>query len=506
MKKFLNVVISSFLCASLVMTPVFATPEGTPSNGIEEPTAEVTETEIPEEPVEETPDENGHYSVEYTHDIQPETNSLPSWPQGPLINSESAILMDMDTGEILYGKNPYKKQYPASITKLLTVLVALDYIQVDDTVEFSQESIDFLKPGDAHIAMQPGEVISMTDALYAILFASANEVSYAVAENVGKKYLNGGFDEFIQKMNEKSDELGCKNSNWVNANGLHDDEHYTTAYDMALIGAAIYENPLFNEMMEQFEHVIPPTNLVDEQRVFQQHHKMTWDGGKYYYEYCKGGKTGYTDNAQTTLVTLSDDGNRRFVAVILYDRGGKAYDQTRELFDYGYSQFEKVNPQDVNTDGDITAFLDVNQSLSLPEGVSLNELDSKVEADNDEYGRGTVTYSYKDNPMGTFNVKLSDEAYESLTKDAGDNPVIEEETSKVDDDSKEAFIKALHISIIVVITLIIIVFIVFLVKLYQYKKRKRLRALKAKKRKQALMAKKRREEALRQQSKKNTRR
>lgn len=494
-KKFLNIILSSFLCASLVMTPVFAAPEGTPSEGTEAPAAI------------ESPDENGHYSVEYTHDIQPETNSLPSWPQGPLINSESAILMDMDTGEILYGKDPYKKQYPASITKLLTVLVALDYIQPDDTVEFSQASIDFLKPGDAHIAMQPGEVISMTDALYAVLFASANEVSYAVAENVGKKYLNGGFDEFIQKMNEKSDELGCKNSHWVNANGLHDDEHYTSAYDMALIGAAIYEKPLFNEMMEQFEHVIPPTNLVDEQRVFQQHHKMTWNNGKYYYEYCKGGKTGYTDNAQTTLVTLSDDGNRRFAAVILYDRGGNAYDQTRELFDYGYSQFEKVNPQDVNTDGNITAFLDANQSLSLPEGVSFNDLDSNVEADEDEYGRGTVTYSYKENPMGSFNVKLSDEAYEAITGDSGAEPVIAEETSKDDEASKEAFMKALKISCIVVIALIFVVLIVFFIKLYKYKKRKRLRALRAKKRRQALMAKKRREEAVRQQqSKKNTRR
>ena len=211
-KRTLNMIICALLCSSIMVTPVFAVPEG----------EKTEEDKVVHEKEKEVPDENGHYSVEYTYDIIPDTNKIKGWPKGPLINSESAILMDMDTKEILYAKNPYKEQYPASITKLLTVLVALDYAKPDDKVEISQASIDFLKPGDAHIAMQPGEIISMEDALYAVLFASANEVSYAVAENVGKKYLNGGYNEFIQKMNEKSKEIGCKNSHWVNANGLHD--------------------------------------------------------------------------------------------------------------------------------------------------------------------------------------------------------------------------------------------------------------------------------------------
>ena len=475
MKKALNIVLSSILCASLIITPVFAAP-----------TEDTTNIEAADkEDAAETPDENGHYSVEYTHDVIPETNKLPKWPQGPLINSESAILMDMDTGEILYSKSPYKEQYPASITKLLTVLVALDYVQPDDTVEISQASIDFLKAGDAHIAMQPGEIISMEDALYAVLFASANEVSYAVAENVGKKYLNGGYDEFIQKMNEKSEEIGCKNSHWVNANGLHNEEHYTSAYDMALIGAEIYKYPFFNEMMEGFEHVIPPTNLVDEQRVFQQHHKMTWKNGKYYYENCRGGKTGYTDDAQTTLVTLADDGERKFVAVLLYDRGGQAYNQTRELFDYGYGQFSKIDPEDVDFNEDIEKFADTGAGLSLPKGIEFDKLDSTLHADPDNEGMGSVTYTYNKNPMGTFNVKLTDDAYKKLVKAKDSIPEMDDDIIDVDIEVSDSMKKAVKIATIVIIFLIISVIVIFFIRLHVYRKRKRLKRIREKKRREA---------------------
>ena len=139
----------------------------------------------------------------------------------PSVTAESAIVMDVQSGAILYEKNIDKREYPASITKLLTTLVALDNAELTDTVEFSQDSISFLEYGDAHIGMTPGEQISMEDALYAVLMASANEVSYAVAESVGKK-MGGGYDTFIQAMNDESEKLGCTGSHWTNANGLHD--------------------------------------------------------------------------------------------------------------------------------------------------------------------------------------------------------------------------------------------------------------------------------------------
>lgn len=168
------------------------------------------------------------------YDAVPETNGLENWPQEPHVYANSAIVMEMNSGAILYGKKINDKHYPASITKLLTALVALENADPDDEVYFSEDSVSFLEYGDASIGMRPGEILSMNDALYGMLLASANEVSYAIAESVGKK-MGGGFETFIQKMNERCEELGCTGSHWTNANGLHDENHYTTAHDMALI-------------------------------------------------------------------------------------------------------------------------------------------------------------------------------------------------------------------------------------------------------------------------------
>ena len=180
------------------------------------------------------------------YDAVPETNGLKNWPQGPHVYANSAIVMEMNSGAILYGKKINDKHYPASITKLLTALVALENADPDDEVYFSEDSVSFLEYGDASIGMRPGEILSMNDALYGMLLASANEVSYAIAESVGKK-MGGGFETFIQKMNERCEELGCTGSHWTNANGLHDENHYTTAHDMALIGSAVYQFDSFGK-------------------------------------------------------------------------------------------------------------------------------------------------------------------------------------------------------------------------------------------------------------------
>ena len=168
-----------------------------------------------------------------SYDTVPETNKIDGWPQGPQVYGNSAIVMDMDSKAILYGKKIDEQHYPASITKLLTVLLALENSSLDDEVVMSQESIDILRSDYASIGMRAGEIISMKDALYATLFASANEVAYAVGENVGRQ-MGGDYSTFIQAMNDRSAELGCTGSHWTNANGIHDDAHYTTAILSAL--------------------------------------------------------------------------------------------------------------------------------------------------------------------------------------------------------------------------------------------------------------------------------
>ena len=210
-----------------------------------------------------------------SYDTVPETNNIDGWPEGPKVYGNSAIVMDMNSGAILYGKKIDEQHYPASITKLLTVLIALENSSLDAEVLFSQESIDILRSDYASIGMRSGEILSMEDALYATMLASANEVAYAVGENVGK-LMGGDYNTFIQAMNDRSTELGCTGSSWTNANGLHDDLHYTTARDMALITSALYEHEEFRTIAQTLSCTIGPTNLVNEQRVFQQHHKMLW--------------------------------------------------------------------------------------------------------------------------------------------------------------------------------------------------------------------------------------
>lgn len=389
--------------------------------------------------------------------IAPDTNSLKNWPQGPSVYGDSAIVMDINSGAVLFGKQIEKKHYPASITKLLTTLVALDNAELTDTVEFSQDSISFLEYGDAHIGMTPGEQISMEDALYAVLLASANEVSYAVAESVGKK-MGGDYNTFIQAMNDKSAEIGCTNSHWVNANGLHDEQHYTSAHDMARIGAAVYQHEEFRTISQSLSHTIGPTNLVNEDRVFQQKHKMLWPENDNYYEYCKGGKTGYTDQARTTLVTMADNGDIQLVAVVLYDFGNDAYVDTRSMFDYVYDNFSKVMLKDQEKPAEIEAYTDAdNAYVVIPKGIEFSDLKANIEVIDEASRAGTVTYTYQGQDVGSTEVTLTEAA---LTK--------EDDTTDASADTSQKTVKKgatalgkIMIEVAVVIVVLLILLVIF---------------------------------------------
>lgn len=178
--------------------------------------------------------EEAQKELERLYALPIQTNELSNWPEGPGTYGEAAIVMEVGTGAILYAKNIDAHYYPASITKILTTLVALENGNLDDKVTFSADSLSFLEWGDAAIGMKEGDELSLEEALYAVLLASANEVSYAVGESVGKN-LDHDYNWFIEQMNTRCQELGGMNSHFVNPHGLHDDNHYTCARDMALI-------------------------------------------------------------------------------------------------------------------------------------------------------------------------------------------------------------------------------------------------------------------------------
>ena len=348
-----------------------------------------------------------------SYDTIPDTNNIQGWPQGPQVYGSSAIVMDMNSGAVLYGKKVDDRHYPASITKLLTALTALENSTLDDEVYFSEDSVSFLEPGDASIGMTPGEILSMNDALYGMLLASANEVSYAIAESVGR-LMGGDYNTFIQAMNDRSAELGCTGSHWTNANGLHNEQHYTTAHDMALIASAVYQFEEFRTVTQTLNYTIGPTNLVGESRTFQQNHKMLWEGGYYYYEYCTGGKTGYTDQSRTTLVTMADNGNMQLAAVLLQD-DGDVYVDTRAMFDYAFSNFSKVPLQGQPKAEGVSAYEDDEAYVVLPAGIDFSSLESEITITDKTKGEGKVTYFYEGQNVGSAEVTLTAEYVKEQT-------------------------------------------------------------------------------------------
>lgn len=247
----------------------------------------------------------------------------------PETTFDSFVVMEVASGQVLIEKNMDKKEYPASITKILTAMLALENKDPDDKITVSYEAVHSILPNSTHIALTEGEVITLRDALYATMVESAND-----AANVAGEYTGGTLADFADMMNERAKELGAVNTHFVNANGLPDPAHYTTAYDMALITRAALSVDGFREYFSAESHTIPPTNKQSQSRTFGTHHHMLVDS-KYYYEGAEGGKLGWTEEARHTIVTLAKRGDLELICVGM-NTGNKwaKYTDTAALFDY----------------------------------------------------------------------------------------------------------------------------------------------------------------------------
>lgn len=360
------------------------------------------------EEAEETLPESYYYTIE--------SNEIPGWPQGPQIESASAVVMDMDTGTFLYSKNATAKMSPASTTKIMTTLLLVENCNLDDEITFSEIVYD-LEEGSSHLGIQPGETITLRDAAYGIMLASANDIANGVAE-----FMAGSLSGFADMMNARAQELGCVNTHFSNPHGLYSEDHYTCAYDMALIAQAAYDNPVFREIATTKEYTIPATNLVDEERSFLNHHKMMLGSEEYYENWCTGGKTGFTSDSLNTLVTYAEKDGKRLVGVVFRVNGAdKAYLDTTEILNYGFDNFftENVKTVDANADFyDIMGLEYLGQasefqspvwkrspaakgrvSITLPNTVSPESLTYQVEEQNG--GVTKISYEYNGNPVGT---------------------------------------------------------------------------------------------------------
>lgn len=274
------------------------------------------------------------------------------WPAGPSVDADAAIVMEVTTGLILYEKNIYASYYPASITKVLTALLALENCSMNESVTMSDAAEHNVS--GSRIGLVAGEQVTLEDALYGMLLESANEVSYAIAEHVAAKVngSKGSMEEFAALMNQRAAELGCVNSNFTNPHGLHDDSHYTCAYDMALIGKAAIAFPEFRKIAGTRTYTIPPTNK-NVARPVANHHRfirktMTYD-------YAIAGKTGGTTEALTTLITFAEKDGLTLVAVVLHvDTALHAYEDTIRILNFAFNNYSLYRIEDTELTQDLT--------------------------------------------------------------------------------------------------------------------------------------------------------
>lgn len=260
----------------------------------------------------------------------------------PVIHSPNAVLIDGNSGQILYKKNENEKCYPASITKLMTALLAFEALQPEDTITFSKNAVYSIEYGSSHIGIQEGEVITFDQAIHALLLMSANEVANGIAEKVG-----GSIESFAELMNQRANEIGALNTHFVNPHGLYDENHYTTPYDMALIAKELLKKDSYLSIMKDYTYEIPPTNKVDEIRYLSQQHKMVnpKKDASIFRSDVIGGKTGYTEEAGHTLVTIAKRDDQIIIAVVMKGEAQYMYPDTNTLLDYGFDTYKNIDIQ-----------------------------------------------------------------------------------------------------------------------------------------------------------------
>lgn len=342
-----------------------------------------------------------------------ETDSISGWPVGPSIEGQAAVLLEMNTNTVLYAKNPDLVLYPASITKILTALVACENLDAADSLTVSYEAAYGIEAGSSSIYADTGEVFTVEQALMALMLESANEMALALAEA-----SSGSVKKFVEQMNERVHQIGCTNTHFNNPNGLPDETHFTTAADMAQIARTAWLNPNFRKYVTTNYYEIPPTNVQSETRYLSNHHKMM-AGKERAYDGVLGGKTGYTLAAGNTLVTYAKRGNLLLVAVVLKSTT-EVYTDTASLLDFGFANFENARvsvdsapvtyralPGDTSVlDGDGT-FIPYSYSgnvyVTVPVGTDLSGLTTTMETGHLPGGTGYITniYLYNDHQVGS---------------------------------------------------------------------------------------------------------
>ncbi|PDZ46526.1 D-alanyl-D-alanine carboxypeptidase family protein [Bacillus wiedmannii] len=366
--------------------------------------------------------------------VNPEQVAPPP-AEGPNVFSQFAATIDGKTGDVLYNKNAHHRAFPASMTKVLTAILLMEHTKPEDQFTFSQLALDQEK-SNYQIEFQPGETINRNTALMILMVLSANDVSYAIAERIG-----GNVENFAHMMNEKAKQLGATDSHFVTPNGLHDPNHYTTPYDMAMITRGVQKYPEILQAMNTKR-----TTVTTSSQTVSIFNKST------YFEnpYSIGGKTGFTNEARNTLVLLNEKDGNRIINVVMASQRPEIYEDLKQMADYSFGQFVKQTVLDKHSwhqkatylNKDIDSELEKSAELMLKkdEGKNVRTIFRAASLDKDSlYHKGihrgevvgAVDITKNNQTIATINVLSKEDVTFAMPKKDTATPEVNESNVKI---------------------------------------------------------------------------
>lgn len=343
------------------------------------------------------------------------------------VRAKASALIDLDAGALLYGGNIDAQIYPASLTKIMTCMIALERGNLDDILTVSESSQQDLVIGGSTANLKVGEQISLRELLYCVMVSSANEACNVVAE-----YISGSISGFVALMNEYAAALGMTSTHYANTHGLHSDEHYTTVRDLSTLVRWAWQHELFREFSTITKHVVPATNLSEERELHTTNYLTSGlVVGKYYYEKAAGIKTGFTSKAGGCLISTAQDGDKHLLSIVVgcdtieNDDGtttDERFTETKKLLEYGLNHFSLVQvlsdttmagmPEVLYAEGrgSVVVRAKDNISVLLPDGFDVSKIEMQVSYTSGppleaplEAGQtvGTVTAVYEGKPIAS---------------------------------------------------------------------------------------------------------
>ena len=337
------------------------------------------------------------------------TNSIPGWPQGPEITSTAAVVMEDSTQTMLYSKNMDQVLYPGATVKVMTTLLALENCQLSDQVTMTATGVSGVTDGGANISAQLDEVFTVEQCLYAIMLSSANDVALQLAEHIG-----GSTDAFIQMMNDRASQLGCTNTVFTNPTGLPDENQHTTAHDMALIMKAAIDNESFRTIAGTASYTIPATNVSGGERVLTNNFSMMSASNAAYFQYCLGGREGYTEASGSTLVCAAEKNGITLIAVVLQGASGVTATEAGSLLNYGFDNFQMLSL------GDNDFNMVSGGNVYVPAGTTEDGLTTE-DGEVQENGQYSRQYLFGGAAVGTSVMETTHEDSTSFSQESEQN-------------------------------------------------------------------------------------